>query len=181
MPALGLLYASSLAVWREGGSGEEVAGPVLRAVALAGIFAAAASWIPSWLLERWENRLYVTDDPPARLELARRGAALAPAIPLEREAGGGEWLNQKPARLEEALFQLRRAEELSPQNAGYLVIHAQILMSREAWPQVLKLSGRALELEPDLQEARQLQEGARSALKNRGERLGKKYRKMRVP
>ena len=157
LPALGLLYVSSLAVWRGEEAGEEVPGAGWRALALAGLALAALSWIPGWLLENWQSRLAKEADPAMRLELARKSVALAPADPYLRERFAYEWLNPKPPRLGEALFQLERAESLSPQNAILPVMRGEILRGQGAWPQVLKLSRRALALEPDFLQARLLQ------------------------
>ena len=153
LPALGLLYASSLAVWRGEEGGEEAGGSSWRAFALAGLALAAFSWVPGRLLEDWQAR---PADPALRLELARRCVVLAPADPYLRERFAREWLEQKPPRVEEWLFQLERAEALSPQNAILPVLRAEVLRGHDAWPQVLTLAQRALALEPNFIQARLL-------------------------
>ena len=170
LPALELLYVSALAAaWTPRPDGEPAARSAGRGLALAVIILAAVSWVPDRLLKGWQEAAARDADPARRLESILRCVRLAPADPYLRENLAGAWLAQNPPQPDEAMRQLALAQELSPTNAVYPAMRAQMLERQEAWPQALAAADRAVALEPDYFQARLLRAEALLRLERRPE------------
>ena len=154
IPALGMLFFSALACADPGAPNRDRGGKLAAALLGAGGLALALSaWVPSWLAGRVPPEQAVRIFPAEaalREDLARAAMTAAPP---------------DPAR---ALQELELASSLSPTNALYPVMRAELLRRAGDWGQVLALSELALVLEPSFLQARLLRAESLARLGRRG-------------
>jgi len=171
LPALCLLYLAPLAVLRED---QEPASSPSRAWAWlcgTGLVFAAASWAPERLSAFYERNGFMATDPRRRVEFAWRAMRVFPAEPGLREGLARAWLAAQPPNPEQALRELERASALSPFNAIYLVMRAEILRQNGQWEQIQALAERAEALEPNCLQARLLRAEALIRARRRPEAI----------
>ncbi|MBI4423961.1 MAG: O-antigen ligase family protein [Elusimicrobia bacterium] len=129
------------------------AGAAWRTLCLGAVLLAAWGRWPDWLLRRSLDRARAA--PPAEaLRLVRGAARLAPrdADLLETEARAA--LRSDPPAPLAAGEALAKAAALSPYNAVYAQMLAELAASRRDWPLALRWARRAAALEPEFLQAR---------------------------
>ncbi len=148
VPALAMLYFSTLAVLRPQGSGMHapVPAPSWTAACAIGLALSLTAWLPESL---YTASLAGSGEP-------RRAVALFPAEPEAREALGRFYLTSRPPRLDLAKAAFGEAARLSPKNALYPVFIAELLRSEGRGREMGALVERALLLEPNFLQARLL-------------------------
>lgn len=169
LPALGLLYSSALAAAcppaQEAQRGDSA---LQRAVCAAGLALAAWAWWPSWAIGHHSAMALSRADKEGVL-FARRTLALAPEDSGLWDLLARTQLRSSPPDPGGALRSLARASTLDPTNAAYLLMRSELLRPAGRWEEVLALSSRAKELEPQSPQARLQRAEALSRLGRPGE------------
>lgn len=158
VPALAMLYFSAIAVQRPQVPSQDLPAPARpwAAVCAVGLTLSLTAWLPDALYSSSMDRADAMPEPEARMAAARRAVALFPAEPEARQALGRAWLSYRPPRLELAAGALREAARLSPKNALYPVMVAELLRAQGRGAEMDGWVERALELEPNFLQARLL-------------------------
>ncbi len=164
LPGLGMLYFSALACALDPPGGSQ---PPERQespqglwaafwpmVCLAGLGLSLVSWIPESIAGRARGAAPAESDPSRRLEVAQRAVRVFPADAYLRELLARAWVIQEPPLPDKAFSEILTASRLSPFNAIYPAMLADLSLGRGQPEKALAHLGRATRLEPNFMVAR---------------------------
>lgn len=153
LPAMQLLFFSSLSVAQGDDRAAETVRPGLRPLLALGLALSSLAWLPDWAVRRWRERAFEAGGDESMTWMSK---ALALA-PKDSEL----WADMARLRIRgrdtpRALDALARAESYDPTNPIFPVMAAELMRLDGRWPAVESLARRGLELEPSFLHARLL-------------------------
>ncbi|HBL15529.1 MAG: hypothetical protein A2X36_09665 [Elusimicrobia bacterium GWA2_69_24] len=169
LPAIGWLHYAALGVAVGAPpDAKESAGASSRAFCFAGLALAATAWWPGWALGSYRGRAFAAPGLGG-YQWMSRALALSPRNADLWEDLARLHMRQDPPAPRLALAALAEAEQLSPTEAAYPLIGAEIAAAEGNWQAALALAQQAIGLEPRCLQARLLRAHALHALGDDGE------------